>query len=349
MNKIFTSRRALGLAALLLTAWLLYPLLFGEKKVRQPEEVNIRLDAAPVSLNPYMVGGHAPSLNVARQIIQPLGDYDPKTLELQPVLIKAIPQSRIVADGPRKGQYVFDFELRPEAVWDNGSPVTGNDYLFTLKLIHHPKLPTDAYRGYSQYMSGVEVDAADPKKFSVYLREYYIKALEALCGVPIYPAYHYDPSGLLTNVPLADFLDSSKVAALATDETQIAFAEAFAQPKFSNKPEAISGSGPYRLKLMNEQGVVLVKKENWWGDKLAKKHPMLSAFPKKLTYKVVKDDLIMANMIKNGELDLVSNITSTAFSELKGLDSLTAKYDFFVSQHHVLRPFAAQPPQPNPI
>jgi peptide/nickel transport system substrate-binding protein len=319
----------LALAALVVAAWLLYPLIFGSKKVRQPDEVTVRIDSAPATFNPYLSGGHSTSTYLARQILQTLGELEPKTLEMQPVLVTAIPQSRMVADGPRKGQFAFDFAIRPEAVWDNGSPVTGNDVAFSFKLIFHPNLPTEIFRGYLRYMSGMEVDAADPKKFTVFFREYYMLALETLCSLPIYPAYNYDPSGLTAKVPLDDFLDSAKVAQLAADESQKAFSEAFKQPKFANDPKSISGSGPYRLELMNEQGAILVKKENWWGDKLAEKHPILSAFPKKLTYKVVKDDPTLVNMLNNGELDLVGgNITPATFLELKAVDSLAAKYQF---------------------
>lgn len=329
MNHFFTTKRVLILAVLLVAAWLLYPLILGTKKVRQPNEVTVRIDAAPVTFNPYLSGGHSTSTYLARQILQTLGELDPKTLEMQPVLVTAIPQSYVVADGPHKGQFAFDFEIHPEATWDNGSPVTGNDVAFSFKLIFHPHLPTENFRGYLRYMSGMEIDATNPKKFSVFFSEYYMLALETLCSVPIYPAYNYDPSGLLTQVPVNDFLDNTKVALLAANESQKAFADAFSQPKFANDPKAISGSGPYRLELMNEQGAILAKKENWWGDKLAKKHPILSAFPKKLTYKVVKDDPTLVNMLKNGELDLVGgNITPAVFLELKAVDSLAAKYHF---------------------
>ena len=61
---------------------------------------------------------------------------------------------------------------------------------------------------------------------------------------------------------------------LSADENLKAFVTEFGQPKFANDPNAISGCGPYRLELMNEQGAVLVKKQNWWGDKVAEQYPM---------------------------------------------------------------------------
>ncbi|MBN8678970.1 MAG: hypothetical protein J0M29_12150 [Chitinophagales bacterium] len=328
MNNFFTPRRILIAVAVLIAGWLLYPLVFGKKKAREPEEVFVRLDAAPNNLNIFLGGGHAPSTYIARQVFQTLGDLDPKTLEMKPTLLQAIPKVRQVQDGPRKGQFAYDFAIIPEAVWDNGTPVTANDVVFTLKIVFHPDLPA-LFRGYLTQMSALEIDPADPKKFTVYFSSFYMLSLETLCSTPIFPAYQYDANNRLTNVPLADFLDTSKTRILSADPNLDAFEKEFSDAKFSNDGNAISGSNAYRLQLMNEQGAVLVKKQNWWGDKVAERNPMLHAYPKKLVYKVVKDDQSMENMIKSGELDLVGGSLNPAkFLEWKAVDSLSARFDF---------------------
>ncbi|MBC7776149.1 MAG: hypothetical protein H7246_12005 [Phycisphaerae bacterium] len=329
MNKFLSLRRVLAIVALLVAAWLLYPIIFGKKKPRAPEEVLVRIDSAPNNLNLFMNGGHAPSSFVSRQTLLQFGDLDPKTLEMNPTLVKAIPSVRVVTDGPHKGQFAYDFEIIPEAAWDNGTPVTANDVAFTFKLVFLPGLP-EVYRGYLKSLSGIEIDPANPKKFIMYFSSFYMLALETICSTPIYPAYNYDAANRLTNLPLSDLLDSAKTTALAADANVKAFVTEFGQPKFANDPNAISGSGPYRLEVMNEQGAILVKKKNWWGDKVVNQYPLLAAYPKKLVYKVVKDDLTLENMVKNGELDLIGGvITPAKFLEMKANDSLAAKFDFF--------------------
>ncbi len=328
MNKLFSLRRILAIVAMLVAALLLYPILFGKKKTRTPEEVFVRIDSAPNNFNTFLSGGHAPSTFVSRQTFQTLGDLDPKTLEIKPLLVKAIPTVRMVQDGPRKGSFAYDFEINPEATWDNGTPVTANDVAFTLKIICHPGLPS-TWRGYLAQLSGIEIDPSDSKKFSLFFNSFYMLSLETLCNTPIYPAYNYDAANRLTNIPLSDFLDTSKTAALVIDPNLKAFVEEFSQAKFANDPNAISGSGPYRLELMNEQGAIMVKKQNWWGDNAVEQYPMLAAFPKKLVYKVVKDDLTLENMIKNGELDLIGGVINPAkFLEMKANDTLVSKYNF---------------------
>ena len=41
----------------------------------------------------------------------------------------------------------FIYEFLEEATWDNGQPVLGNDYVFTVKMIKNPYVAAPAYRG----------------------------------------------------------------------------------------------------------------------------------------------------------------------------------------------------------
>lgn len=158
------------------------------------------MEAAATTLNPLMPSpGY--SRYVSGQVFQMLGVPDPETLEMRPLLAKTIPTVRPVTEGAHQGELAYDFAIHEAATWDNGSPVTGDDVVFTLKLIFHQGLPTNIWRGYYEYLTGMEVDPTDPKKFTAYFRQYYILALESLCQTPIYPAYNYDPNARLKSVP----------------------------------------------------------------------------------------------------------------------------------------------------
>lgn len=328
-SSLFTPRRiftAIGILVLLLL--LRQCLKNRDGGTPATNVVNIRFDSAPSNLNPYLTVVGA-DLYICTRLFQGLGDLDPKALDLQPLIIQKIPVVRTVQDGPHAGQLAYDFEILPEAVWDNNTPITGNDMAFTLKLILHPLLDTKAFMSYFKDLGGLDIDPANPKKFTVYFKQYYILALESICQIPIMPAYNYDPSNRLGKASVNDLLDSVKVNAYKTDPDMIAFAEEYKQPKFTNDLNAISGSNAYRVVTMNDQGAILEKKKNWWGDKLSAQRPLLSAYPEKLVYKVVKDENVIENMLKNGELDLVaSSLSGTKFLEMKSKDSLNTRYDF---------------------
>ncbi len=290
--------------------------------------VNVRMEGAVSTLNIYLPAtGY--SRYVGMRIFQSLSDIDPNTLELKPTLIKNLPSVREVKDGPYAGMLACDFEILDEAKWDNGSPVTGKDVEFSLKIIFHPGLPTEVYRGYFDQLRGLEVDATNPQKFTAYFNQYYMLMLEGICGVPIYPAYNYDPNNALTNIPLSDFLDKTKTAQLTADPAAQAFAASFQEPKFANDKNFVSGSGPYRLESTDgEQGTTLIKKENWWGDAAVQKNSLLAAYPGKLVYKIVLDDAAIENLLKNENLDVVTNIIPDKFLDMQKNPEMTAKYDF---------------------
>ncbi len=290
--------------------------------------VNVRMDAAVSTLNIYLpAAGY--SRYVGAQIFHSLGQNDPQTLELKPWLVKSIPTERKVTEGPYTGSLAYDFEILDEAKWDNGTPVTGKDVEFSLKIIFHPGLPTEGYRGFFAYLKGLEVDSANPKKFTAYFSQYYMLMLESMCGVPIYPAYNYDPNNLLAGLPLSDFLDKNKVAQLTANPAAQAFAKEFSESKYANDKNFVSGSGPYRLESTDgDQGTILVKKENWWGDAATRQNPLLAAYPEKLVYKIVMDEAAIENYLKTDELDVTVQVTPAKFLEMKNNPALNTKYDF---------------------
>lgn len=329
INSLFASKKKYKLSVFLATLVFIIPFACNEEGGNQQENiVNIRYDAAASNLNPYLTSQGADIYACAR-IYNTMGEFDPNSLELLPTIITQMPEVRTVEDGEHQGDLAYDFEILPEAKWDNGTPVTGLDMAFTLKLIFHPLLPTKAYLGFFKDLSGIDIDAENPKKFTMYFSNYYILALESVCQIPLMPAYNYDPESVLGNVPFADFLDTDKMKAMEQDPQMKKFSEEFQSPKYANDPQFIVGSGPYRMETMNDQGLILVKKQNWWGDKLAEKHPILAAYPQKLVYKVVQDENVMENMIKAGELDIIAGaITPTKYLEMKDNKELADKYEF---------------------
>ncbi len=290
--------------------------------------VYVRLEAPVATLNVYITASGY-SRYVGIRIFQSLADIDPKTLELKPALVKSLPAIRKVTEGPYSGSLAYDFEILDEAKWDNGAPVTGHDVAFSLKLIFHPGLPTLAYRGYFEYLKGLEVDATNPKKFTAYYSQYYLLMMDGIGGIPIYPIYNYDPDNALTNIPLSDFMDKTKSAQLAADPGVQAFAKSFQEPKFANDKNFVSGSGPYRLESTDgEQGTILVKKQNWWGDAITQQYPILAAYPDKIVYKLVSDEAAIENLLKTNALDVAIQIAPAKFLEMKQNPTLAEKYDF---------------------
>ena len=110
--------------------------LFSCKTDRNNEDntIHIRLKKDPERINPLLFPNPT-SREIYQYIHLPLADLDPDDLELSPILIDKIPVEMAIDTGKYKGGVYFDITILPEAKWDNGSPITAEDYLFTLKAI----------------------------------------------------------------------------------------------------------------------------------------------------------------------------------------------------------------------
>lgn len=297
---------------------------------RPLNEAVIQLDAEPDRLNPAL-STSVYSRTVFNGIFLNLLSIDPVTLELAPQLAKARPGITPIRSGPYKGGLAYTFDIHEEAVWDNGSPVTGEDYVFTLKVVFNPRVGAQAYRAYLSFIKDVQVDPGNPRRFSVYTSQQYIIGEEAVSStLPILPAYHYDPEGLLRDIPLSTLSDEAAAEKLAAKDNRLQqFADMFQSPRYNREPEGIAGCGPYRLETWETgQRIVLAKKENWWGDALAAEYPALSAFPDKLIYRVITDPNTAITALKDGQTDAMGNVPPNRFDELKETEFVARRYNF---------------------
>lgn len=291
----------------------------------------VRLELDPDRLNPVLS-----TQSYARQVMEHLFLYlasvNPQTLAFEPQLAKALPEMEEITEGPYAGGVVYRFEIHEEAVWDDGSPVTGHDYVFTLKSVLNPKVPAQRYRPYLAFIREVEVDPDNPKKFAVYTSDKYILNMEAITSaLPVMPAYVYDPDGLLAGIPLTDLTDPETAARLAEEEERLAlFAEAFMMEKYSREKGFVSGCGPYVLEEWETgQRIVLNRKTDWWGNDLAGAYSALRAYPDQIVFRTISDAVTTLAVIKSEEIDAASNIETKDFLELQTNEAVTDRYNIF--------------------
>ena len=147
--------------------------------------VYVRLGTEPNSLN-LLTTEDASSIQVGNQIFQSLLEFDPKTLELTPVLAKSRPTIVHVDTGSCKGGASYTYEIREEATWSDGAPVTSADVVFTIKAILNKKSGAGNYRSSIDFIKNITIDAANPKKFTVWTDKRYILAEANVGTVPIF-------------------------------------------------------------------------------------------------------------------------------------------------------------------
>ena len=291
--------------------------------------VYVRLGNEPTTLN-LLITEDASSIHIGNQIFQPLLEFDPKTLELTPVLAKSRPTVTQIDTGSCKGGASYTYEIREEATWGDGAPVTAADVVFTIKTILNRKSGASNYRTSIDFIRNVTIDATNPKKFTFWTDKRYILAETNLGTLPIFSEKAYDTEGSLKNISVSDLIKAVKDSTVKLDAAAlVAFGTQFQQPKFSREPSGVVGSGPYQLvEWKSGERIVLKKKTNWWGDKLAASVPSLKALPDQIFFKLVTDETAAMALVKDGQFDVATRLSPKQFSEMQKEPKMAEMYTF---------------------
>lgn len=274
--------------------------------------LNIHETSDPDGLNP-VTSKAANAEDIQDNIFCRLLDYNRETFRLEPVLAVGLPEVTLLKKGDYKGGMALRYEIRPEAVWDNGTPVTGHDYLFTIKAAKHRGVESSK-RTNLEPIQAIEVDGANPRIFTVYLDRVSFNA-PLLTGqlLPVMPEYVYDPNQTLRKVSLADLLQDWS----SYDTSVREFADDFNAYTYSSEPEYIDGCGAYELRAwVGGDYLKLERKQNWWGDKIAD-NQHLKAYPTSIVYHIIPGNNWQYSKLESGELDIVRNVIPERFYEAK--------------------------------
>lgn len=287
-----------------------------------PTEVVVWELNNPSGLNP-LTANDAAALQVLQYTHQKLLQFDYGDYSLQPVLARSRPNITPQPDGSLHLQY----QIRPEARWDDGTSITAADVLFTYKAALHPGVAASHLSPYLSDVTDLVTDAEDPQSFTIVCRQAHLRAEVNTGGeLTILPAHVYDPDGLLQSYTLADIAagnwqpDSGNAAV---------FAEQFSSITLSRDPAAISGSGPYRLQeWLPGQRLVMARKDAWWGDDVpGRPNHYFEAYPQYIVHEIISDQTAAITALKAGTLDVMRGIKARDYREdLMTNDRVTAAY-----------------------
>lgn len=284
----------------------------------------------PDKINP-LTSSNASATYMYGNIFQSLIATDPITYEKSGLLAIDAPKVTLLDDGPYAGGASYEFELRPEAVWDNGSPVTAADYIFTIKTIKNPKVDCANLRPYFDFIKEIRVDPSNKKKFTVFLDERYIRAVDFV-GYYVYPEYVYDPNKIMRKFTIKQLNEDSEK--LRNNADILKFADKFNSEFHAREAGGISGSGPYNfVEWKTGQYITLEKKKNWWGEKVDSK--FLKNGPEKLVYTIIKDWTTAISAMKDEEVDIARSIRAKDFVDLSKNDRFKERYSLHTPDYMV--------------
>ncbi|HEY0261748.1 MAG TPA: ABC transporter substrate-binding protein [Chitinophagales bacterium] len=301
MNRKYTSR----IAVIALAALVLYSC--GGKKKKN--EVRIHELSDTDMLNPTNHQS-AEATYYCAQMFQSLWNTNPTNLQLEPVLAKEMPTENY---DEKTGLLTYTAELREDAKWDNGTPITVEDLIFSVKMYKAPVIQNEHYRPYYELVSDIVKDSTNPRKFTVVCNQKYILAKITVGEFLVMPRYVYDPKNLMEKFSISDF--NTKLKEIENDATMKEFATEYNSEKYQREKGFIVGSGPYEFTEWTPgQRIVLTKKKNWWGD-AHKDEYWFQAYPERLVYTVIKDQTGALTALKGLKLDVMNGIKNKDFVE----------------------------------
>lgn len=262
---------------------------------------------------------------ILSNIFQQLLSIDFKTLDLVPVLAKSRPD---IVTTP-EGKLHITYELRDEATWDDGTPITAKDVEFSLKVIKCPKVDNMNNKPYFEFIEDMIFYPENPKKFTFVCKEVYILS-EAMSGdIPVLPSKVYDPENILSKYTVKDF--ATKFEELSSNPDIMRFASNFNSEKYQREKDFIKGSGAYELEeWITGQKIVLKRKQNWWGDKVKENRNIyFEANPPKLIYQTINDQTTALVALKKGDIDVMQGIKPKDFSELPNSSKFTENFNAY--------------------
>ncbi|MCD6019738.1 MAG: extracellular solute-binding protein [Bacteroidetes bacterium] len=239
-----------------------------------------------------------------------------KTGELLPCLVKALPV--VSLDGLN-----YNYELKNNMTWDDGTPITARDILFTAKASKCLYTNNPGFKPYWENILDIEEDPNDIRKFTVIMKRPYILNTWFWTDFPILQEAFYDKSKTLSKYKNAQLTDS---VFLQTKPDVKKWADEFNSSKYSTDPQFMNGGGPYKITKW-DKGVSITlekKKDHWSGN--CKNDWYCQANPDKIILKLNSNNASALLELKNGLIDVSTVIDYASFSELSKDENFKKNY-----------------------
>ncbi len=246
----------------------------------------------PENFNPYTSsdqGATQVHTYVFESLLEP--EYDPPYTQ----------RGFIAADYPvvSDDYLTYTFTLRQNVRFADGTPLTADDVLFSMKVIQTPTVRAPHLRNY--YSSIQDVEKLGEYEISFVCREPYILNDLFLGSFDILPRHFYDPDGLLDPVPITSLIDGSWEQGEHADRVRL-FGERFNLDFNRN----MMGTGAYYVAdwendVVTGQKVVLTRNDDYWGQDVA--GLPATGHVDKIVFKIINNLDAAFIELTNGNLD----------------------------------------------
>ena len=225
--------------------------------------------------------------------------------EQVPVLLTSLPQ--LSSEGNR-----ITYQLRNDAKWPDGTPMTREDVFFSLKVLCSPQLSHPAIPGYFENILSMEADPENAYRFHLNTQPYQLNRYLSNYMM-VLPRHQYDPQGELDSLTLPQVRDPQLVE---SHPKLLAWSQEFQglgdyEEIKSGTQDFPDGIGPYRVvEWVENEYIRLEAREGYWGARQAPK-AFLQAGVGHITYSLT--DAVQA--VATQQVDVVTDLSPSAIEQ----------------------------------
>jgi len=236
-----------------------------------------------------------------------------ETGEQQPVLLKELPYT----EHEQNSSYIF--KLREDAIWDDGTPITLDDVLFSAKILSCPVLSHPAYTEVFHHVVRIDTGFSDPYTFKVEMNPHYSHSMLSDYWI-VLSRIQYDPTGVMSTYQMDEM---KQLDLLSTDSSFVQWAAGYTSLGADSSWSVRNpGVGPYQIvKWIPGVDLLLEKKVDYWMQDTAA-HPMFLQSAEKIRFR--KLDILRD--ILNEDVDLATHIPPRIYEQLL-TDSMEQVYE----------------------
>ncbi|MBK7573104.1 MAG: hypothetical protein IPI10_16375 [Bacteroidetes bacterium] len=222
--------------------------------------------------------------------------------------------------------YIYELKTGPK--WDDGTPFTIDDILFTAKAYMCPLVNDPAVKTYWKNLKNIEIDGGNPSLFKVIMKTKNIQNAFWFGSFGVLQRKFHDPNNILANYSISQFSDTSFKT--TGDTILMNWANEFNSDKYGRDPKFLNGLGMYRVeKWESGQFITLIKKKDHWTENSIDYHE--HSYPDKIIFKINKDDNSQQLEFKNQNFDVSTNISMSSFLALNENEMFKKNYSSYLS------------------
>lgn len=244
-------------------------------------------------------------------------NIDYRNLTLKPAAVESLPT--VSADGRS-----YTYKLRNDITFDDGSPITLEDVLFTFKANKCPLTNNPSAKTFLDNLIDIVIYKDKPAEFTMIMKDKYIKNIDFLEDYPLMQRTFFDKNNVFANYTFAQFNDKNFKADEKKELSD--WATEFNSSKYGRDPKFLVGAGPYQVEKWDPgQSITLVRKKNHWSHKSS--NPLIYSYPEHIIFKLNKDENSQILEFKSQTFDASTYLGTKTLLELQKDPAFNANYN----------------------